>query len=98
MFTTQGAPVIHPVRPRSAPVKENCGVAADPAMGFSWKVLPLALNWALLSPAKFKVAWLLVAAQASPTATVVMLSMFFRFVFWLIFIGLCPGFLLVFVR
>jgi hypothetical protein len=60
----------------------------EPAMGFNWKLFPAALNWALLSPAKFKVAWLLVAARASPSATVVRFNICFMLAvdLWLMFL------------
>jgi hypothetical protein len=52
-------------------------------MGFSWNVSPLALNWALLMPAKFKVAWLVVADKAKPAAKAAIVS--------LCFIGMLAG-------
>ena len=81
MFTDQGAPVIQPVKPASAPVKVNCGVVLEPAIGFNWNVSPLALNWALLMPAKFKDAWLVVADKATPKAMAVIAILFFIYVF-----------------
>src|ERR1035437_7313794 len=83
MLTDQGAPVIQPVKPASTPVNSNCGVRAEPAMGFNWNVSPLALNWALLMPAKFKDAWLVVTDKAAPKATAVMAILCFIF-----FVGL----------